>query len=141
MLGATCTKRGDRHPNTIELASWLVHVLCDFRATSHEKLQCPLDTTWKYILLIYFTLLVRALPPSFHYSLVIFVFCYTFYYVKIGGKKQFQYLSYQKKCIILSSRIISVTMKSRVTAENIGIKVSALPSSCSLFTAIVLPIL
>ena len=24
---------GDRHPNTIELVSWLVHVLCDFKAT------------------------------------------------------------------------------------------------------------
>ena len=26
-------KLGDRHPNTIELASLLVHVLCDFKAT------------------------------------------------------------------------------------------------------------
>ena len=24
---------GDRHPNTTELPSWLVHVLCDFKAT------------------------------------------------------------------------------------------------------------
>ena len=24
---------GDRHPNTMELASCLVHVLCDFKAT------------------------------------------------------------------------------------------------------------
>ena len=24
---------GYRHPNTIELASWLVHVLCDFKAS------------------------------------------------------------------------------------------------------------
>ena len=24
---------GDRHPNTIELPSWLVHVLCDFKVT------------------------------------------------------------------------------------------------------------
>ena len=23
---------GDRHPNTIELPSWLVHLLCDFKA-------------------------------------------------------------------------------------------------------------
>ena len=29
----TCTKPWDRHPNTIELASCLVHVLCDFKAT------------------------------------------------------------------------------------------------------------
>ena len=33
------------------------------------------------------------------------------------------------------------TAKSRVSAENIGIKVSALSPSCPLFTAIVLPIL
>ena len=33
LLGATCKKLGDRHPNTIELASWLVHVLRDFKAT------------------------------------------------------------------------------------------------------------
>ena len=26
-------KREDRHPNTIELASWVVHVLHDFKAT------------------------------------------------------------------------------------------------------------
>ena len=42
---------------------------------------------------------------------------------------QFQCLSYQKKYIIPSSRNISVTKKSRVSAENIGIKVSALPPS------------
>ena len=24
---------GDRHPNTLQLSSWLVHVLCDFKAT------------------------------------------------------------------------------------------------------------
>ena len=24
---------GDRHPNTIEMPSWLVHRLCDFKAT------------------------------------------------------------------------------------------------------------
>ena len=28
---------GDRHPNTIELPSWLVHVLCDFKDTWHEE--------------------------------------------------------------------------------------------------------
>ena len=26
-------KRGDRHPNTIQLTSWLLYVLCDFKAT------------------------------------------------------------------------------------------------------------
>ena len=28
---------GVRHPNTIELPSWLVHVLCGFKATWHHK--------------------------------------------------------------------------------------------------------
>ena len=28
---------GDRHPNTIELPSWLVHVLCDFKATWYQE--------------------------------------------------------------------------------------------------------
>ena len=28
---------GDRHPNTIELASCLVQVLCDFKATWHQE--------------------------------------------------------------------------------------------------------
>ena len=36
---------------------------------------------------------------------------------------------YQKKCIIPCYRNISVTMKSRVSAVNIGIKVSVLPRS------------
>ena len=35
----------------------------------------------------------------------------------------------------------SVTKKLRVSAQNVGIKVSALPPSGPLFTAIVLPIL
>ena len=33
LLGATSTKLGNRYPNTIELASWSVDVLCDFEAT------------------------------------------------------------------------------------------------------------
>ena len=44
-------KLGDRHANTIELASWLVHVLCDcvtLRLHVIKKLQCPLNTPWKY---------------------------------------------------------------------------------------------
>ena len=34
-----------------------------------KKLQCPLNTPWMYILLIYFILLVKAISSSFHYSL------------------------------------------------------------------------
>ena len=42
--------------------------------------------------------------------------------------RSFQYLSYQKKCVIPSSRNIYVTkyQVNQVSAENIGIKVSAL---------------
>ena len=28
---------GDRHPNTTELAGWLVCVLCDFKTTWHRE--------------------------------------------------------------------------------------------------------
>ena len=37
---SSCT---DRHPNTIELASWLVHLLCDFKATWHQETSVSLD--------------------------------------------------------------------------------------------------
>ena len=31
LQGATVQGLGDRHPNTIELANWLVHILCDLK--------------------------------------------------------------------------------------------------------------
>ena len=37
-------KLEDRHPNTIELTSWFVHVLCDLRLHDINKLQCLLNT-------------------------------------------------------------------------------------------------
>ena len=40
-------KLGDRHPNTKELASWLVHVLCDFKATVHQEASVSLEYTMK----------------------------------------------------------------------------------------------
>ena len=67
----------------------------------------------------------------FHLSIIvlgIFIFCYTFTKSKLIARSV-PALSYQKKCIIPSSRNISVTKKSRVSAENIGIIVSALPPS------------
>ena len=100
--------------------------------------------------------LVKALPPSFRYNLDIFIFCYTFYKVKIDVKRSVPVLKLPKtKCIIPSSGIylllypiyfelygpfftkcISIfnfayiaTTKSRVSAENIAIKVSALSLS------------
>ena len=63
---------GDRHPNTIELASWLVHVLCDFKASWHQEAYFSVSwihhgsTYWWYL---YFTFLVKVLHPPFHYSL------------------------------------------------------------------------
>ena len=43
-------KLGDRHPNSIELASWLVHVLCDFKATWHPEALVFLEYTMKIYL-------------------------------------------------------------------------------------------
>ena len=79
LLGAAIQKREERHPNNIELASWLVHVLCDFNATCHQEASVSLDCTMKIILLIYFTSLVKVVLPPFHYSLGISSFSYTFY--------------------------------------------------------------
>ena len=43
-----------------------------------KKLQSPLNTPWRYILLMYFTFLVKALPPCFYCSLGIFIFAIYF---------------------------------------------------------------
>ena len=53
-------KLGDRHPNTKELGSWLVYVLCDFR--DMRKLRCSFNTP------------SCMLPLSFLYSLDISIF-------------------------------------------------------------------
>ena len=42
LVGATCTKTW-RHPNTIKLASWLVDVLCDFKATWHQEVSVSFE--------------------------------------------------------------------------------------------------
>ena len=72
-------KLGYRHPSTTELASWLVYVLCDFKATWLQEVSVSLKYNMKIHLLIYFTFLVKDLPPSFDRSLSIFIFCHTFY--------------------------------------------------------------
>ena len=51
-----------------------------------KKLQSSMNTPWKFILLIYFTFLVKALSPSFHYILGKYISCFTFYWVKIDGR-------------------------------------------------------
>ena len=78
MLRATCTKTWGQ-ANTIELTSWLVHIFCDFKATWHHEASVSLEYIMKIHLADIFYFLVKALPPSSHYSLGIFIFCYTFY--------------------------------------------------------------
>ena len=106
--------------------------------------------TSKYILLIYLTLLMKALPPTFHYSLDIFIFCYTSYEVKISllGIYLLLYPIYSElygsfftNWIFISNFAYIATAKSRVSVEKIGIKVSALAPSWPLFAAIVLSFL
>ena len=58
------------------LVGWCIYCVT-LRLHDIKKLQCPLNTPWKCILLI--TFLVKVLPAPFYYSLGIFIFCYTFY--------------------------------------------------------------
>ena len=63
---------GDRHPNTMELGSWLVHVLCNSKATWHQE--AYFSVSWIHhgntsCWCLCFTFLVKVLPPPFHYSL------------------------------------------------------------------------
>ena len=59
--------------NTIELTSWLMYELCDFTLHDIKKLQCLLNTPWKYICLMPTFYLFGESPhstfPPFHYSL------------------------------------------------------------------------
>ena len=136
-----------------------------------KKLQSPLNTSRKYILLIYFTFLVKALSPSFHYIFGIYkVFAIHFTKSKLMARSVLEFSSPEKKLLFLllgiyMLYIISYLLwnwgriwyifqtvfpflillklllkKPRASAENIGIKVSALSPSSQLFTATVLPI-
>ena len=63
---------GDWHPNTIELACWLVHVLCDFKTTWYQE--AYFSVSWIHhgstpCWYLYFTFLEKVLPSPFHYSL------------------------------------------------------------------------
>ena len=78
----TCTKPWDRHPNTIELPSWLVHVLCDFTATWHQEAYfsvCWIHHGSTSCWCLYFTFLVKVLPPPFHYSLGSYLYLFLLY--------------------------------------------------------------
>ena len=56
-------KLGDRHLNTKEPVSWLVHVLCDFKATVHQEASFSLEYTIKIHLADIFYLFGVS-PPS-----------------------------------------------------------------------------
>ena len=95
---------GDRHPNTIEVANCLVHVLCDFNATWHQE--ASFSVCWLHhghestsCWCLYFTFLVKVLPPPFHYSLGSYLYLFLLYILLSQNwyQDQFQYLSYQKK--------------------------------------------
>ena len=63
---------GDSHPNTIAQASWLVHVLCNFKATWYQE--AYFSVSWIHhrstsCWYLYFTFLVKVLLPPFHYRL------------------------------------------------------------------------
>ena len=69
----TVQKLGDRHPNTIELASWLVHVLCYFKATWHQEVF--FSDSWIHhgstsCWWLYFTFLVKVI---LHFSIIVWV--------------------------------------------------------------------
>ena len=67
-------KPGDKRPNTVELDSWLVHALRDFKATGHQETSVSLEYTMKAHLADIFNFLVRSLPLSLRYSLGMFIF-------------------------------------------------------------------
>ena len=106
-----------------------------------KKLHCALNTPWKYILLIYFTFLVKVLPAPFHYSLGISIFCYTFYQVKIDSMISSSTQVTRKNVLFPLLGIYLLLRNQEHLQKNIGIKVSALPTSWPLFTAMVLPVL
>ena len=113
---------GDRHPNTVQLASWLVHVLCDVKATWYQEAYYSVSwihhgsTSCWYL---YFTFLVKVPPPPFHYSLgsYLYLFLVIHFTESYLIARSVPVLKLPKKCIIPSSR-----------DKGIGVKVYALIS-------------
>ena len=115
-----------------------------------KKLQSPLNKPWKY-----FTFLVKALLPSFHYSLGIYIYFFI-HFIKSKLVLVFPlqgiylllcpiyfelYDPFFTNWISISNFAYIATAESRVSAENKGIKVSVLSHIWPRFTAIVLPVL
>ena len=99
-----------------------MHVLCDFEATWHQE--AYFSVSWIHhgstsCLCLYFTFLVKVLPPPFQYSFGVYLYLFLLYILLSQNwqQDQFQYLRYPKKCIIPSSRNISVTKKSSICKE------------------------
>ena len=70
----------DRHPNTIELASCLVHALSDFKATWYQETYFSVSwihrgstSCWCQC----FTFLVKVLPPPFHFNLGSYLYLFS----------------------------------------------------------------
>ena len=69
-----------RHPNTIELASCLVHALSDFKATWYQETYFSVSwihrgstSCWCQC----FTFLVKVLPPPFHFNLGSYLYLFS----------------------------------------------------------------
>ena len=109
LLGANCTTTWGQTPKSYRV-SWLVYVLCDFMTMKTGRFSLPWihheNTSCWYAC---FTFLVEAFLPSFCYILGICI--YFSLYILLSQnccQDQFLYLTYQEKCIIRSSRNISV---------------------------------
>ena len=112
--------------------------------TSRSLFQCLLNTPWKYILLmpLYFTFLVKVLPPPFHYSLGSYLYLFFIHF----PKSKLMAISVpvlklpEEKCIIPSSRHISVIRKSSI-CRKYRHKNTWINNIQPVFTATVLPTL
>ena len=152
MLGATCQQLGDRHPTATELVIWLVRVLCDIMTIASRSFSFPCvhheNTPFWYILRFWWKS-PSIFPLYFRYI----YFSLSILLSQNWWQDQFQYvlfpllgiyLLYIISCLlwISSSNFAYIaTAKSRASAENIGIKLSALPTSWPLFTAVLLRLL
>ena len=78
-------KIGDSHQNTIELASWLVHLLCDFKATCHQEASVSLEYSMKIHFTDVFYLFSKSSPSMFLLQFRNIYFCYIFRKIKIDS--------------------------------------------------------
>ena len=122
---------GYTHPNTIELASWLVHVLCDFTAKWHQE--AYFRVSWIHhgstsCWCLYFTSLVKVLHPPFHYGLGSYL--YLLFVIHFTKSKliarSVSVLKLPEKNELFPLLGICLLLRNQVSAENIGLKVSAL---------------